>query len=220
MRLPGPPASVPELSRSIHRRSALATLFVAVTSSPSLPAFADTKYDGPPALYKTKSGIVFYDTDQGFDIPRSMKLSDVLAQEPVAAPPEVNPPGTRVILNYRVRSNALTGDIMEASDSIGLGQPGFTVGDSPVNAAVDELVRTLPKGITRRAVVPPEFKLLRKNQVPYYMEDRWPVTSYLELSLRKQSDSSPVYLCSQVDGSCICDPTAAAGGTDIQGKRD
>ena len=128
MRLPGPPASVPELSRSIHRRSALATLFVAVTSSPSLPAFADTKYDGPPALYKTKSGIVFYDTDQGFDIPRSMKLSDVLAQEPVAAPPEVNPPGTRVILNYRVRSNALTGDIMEASDSIGLGQPGSLLG--------------------------------------------------------------------------------------------
>ena len=110
--------------------------------------------------------------------------------------------------------------LMEASDSIGLGQPGFNIGDGSVNPAVDELVRSLPKGVTRRAVVPAEFKLLRKNQVPYYMEDRWPVASYIELSLRKQSDSSPVYLCSQVDGSCICDPNAAMGGVDLQAKRD
>ena len=202
----------------VSRRSALTAALAAAVASSSRPALATATL---PTLYKTATGIIFYDTEFGTDVPRTTKIADVFAQKPVELQTETNPAGTRVILNYRVRSNA-TGimDLMEASDSIGLGQPGFDVGDGSVNRAVDELVRTLPKGITRHAVVPPEFKLLRKDQVPYYMEDRWPVTSYLELSLRKQSDSSPVYLCKQVDGSCICDPTAAAGGTDLLGKRD
>ena len=105
--------------------------------------------------------------------------------------------------------------LMEASDSIGLGQPGFIIGDGSVNLPWTSSSAHCRRA-SRRAVVPAEFKLLRKNQVPYYMEDRWPVVSYLELSLRKQSDSSPAYLCSQVDGSCICNPNAAMGGVDLQ----
>ena len=88
----------------LDRRTALVA---ALASSPLFvvpprAALAAVKYDGPPVLYKTSSGILFYDTDFGEDIPRTMKLADVFAQEAVDPGSETNPSGTKVILNYRV----------------------------------------------------------------------------------------------------------------------
>ena len=86
------------LDCAVSRRSALASALVAACASPTPAAFA-TKYDGPPTLYNTPSGILFYDTEFGDDIPKTMKLSAVLAQDPVAAPVDTNPTGTKIILS-------------------------------------------------------------------------------------------------------------------------
>ena len=217
-----PHASLPAAGT---RRSILGLALAAVVQfSPEATSAAEPwpyKTEGP-TLYGTQSGILFYDQPLGKDIPPAMKVTDVLStvlRDPTPAPTEeVNAAGSTVRFNYRVRYNSLRGEIVEASDSIGLGAVGFNVGDGSVNAAVDELVRTLPYGITRRAFIPPSFKLIRKEQVSY--TSSWPVASYLEISQRKTTDSNPAFLCSEVDGSCVCDPSAAHGSSDILSKRD
>ena len=85
----------------------------------------------------------------------------------------------------------------------------FTVGDGTVNAAVDELVRSLPPKTIRRAVVPAAFDLDRgtRGEPPFAAPQG---TTYLEFSLRSSSASSPLGVCpggderyNQVD-TCIC----------------
>lgn len=227
-------------SNSVKRRPAIvsALLFSAVQQLPFHAFPASAAYDGAKALERqeqerlasvrskfppvsrTDSGIVFFDLPYGKDLPGVTKAlyPELLAQEPRPPPAAVNKEGDTVALIYRVYSKKFDGEIVEASDSIGLGIPKFEVGDGSVNAAVDELVRTLPSGVTRRAVVPASFKLIREDQIAYY--EKYPVPSYLEVSLRKSTDSNPVYRCIQVDGSCMCNSRAASNGSDLQSKRD
>jgi hypothetical protein len=173
-----------------------------------------------PKVRSTDSGIIFFDLPFGTDLPAVVKAlyPEVLAQPPLPPPETVNEDGTTIKLVYRVRERKFDGEIVEASDSIGLGIPQFNVGDGSVNAAIDELARTLPSGVTRRAVVPSSFRLIREDQVAYF--EKWPVPSFVELSIRKPTDSNPVFRCDQVDGSCICNPTAAREASDLQSKRD
>ena len=77
---------------------------------------------------------------------------------------------------------------------------------------VDELVRTLPPMTTRRATVPAAFDLDRAGSKE--------APSYLEMWLRKKTATNPSFACADVDGSCICMPGAAKGGTDQLPKID
>ena len=235
------PTSTPPLLSTLHlrnaqfsaaaagtRRSVLSFAFAAAMhfNSPALAA-EPWPYKNPPPgpLYETASKILFYDVPApgspfGSDILPTMKPEVVLdtgIRDPSPPGPVVNSEGTKVGLNYRVRSKSLRGEIVECSDCIGLGTVTFAVGDGSVNAAVDELVRTLPSGVTRRAIVPESFKLIREDQVMY--GTRWPVPSYVELNLGIRA-GVPTFRCAEVDGSCICDPIAAKGGTDMLPKRD
>ena len=116
------------------------------------------------------------------------------------------------MIDYRVRRGGLDGEIIALSDGPGNGgSVRFTIGDGTVNAAVDELIRTLPAGVRRRAVVPPKFDLDRGTRMTYPREEP-PGTTYLELSIRKPSASNSVGVCDGSDksyeaakvASCIC----------------
>lgn len=76
--------------------------------------------------------------------------------------------GSTAIFNFRVRRGGFEGEIVGLSDS---GQRGgsvrFQVGDGSVNAAVDEIIRTLPPGVQRRAIVPATFDLDRGTRPEY-----------------------------------------------------
>ena len=76
--------------------------------------------------------------------------------------------GAVAIFNFRVRRGGFEGEIVGLSDS---GQRGgsvrFRIGDGSVNAAVDEMIRTLPPGVQRRAIVPATFDLDRGTRPEY-----------------------------------------------------
>ena len=195
-------------------------LFASSAPLTSLPALALTL----PTLYGGSNGLLYFDTEP-LDTPfRIATPEQVVSQTPLTDTAEVvNAPGTEVGINYRLREKSLKGEIMEASDSPGLGSVLFTVGDGSVNPAIDELVRTLPIGKLRRAVVPASFELLRREQVAYY--DPWPVVSYVELSIRRRTQSTPIFRCSSVDGSSMCVKGASRGSkygkdTDLLPKID
>ena len=115
------------------------------------------------------------------------------------------------MIDYRVRRGGLLGEIVALSDGPGNGgSVRFVVGDGTVNAAVDELIRTLPANVRRRAVVPAKFDLDRGTRATY-PRDEPPGTTFLELSLRKPSASNSVGVCDGSDApsaakvaSCIC----------------
>lgn len=210
----------------LSRRAASLALALAVAPLVHDAQAIDWPYSSPgPPLFETTSNILYYDVPTtgspfGSDIPAPWKPEVVLSPEfrdPLPPGDVINPDGTSLGLNYRVRGKQMRGEIIECSDCMGLGTVTFTVGDGSVNAAVDELVRTLKPGVTRRAVIPSSFKLIRENQV--MAGTKWPVPSFVELNLGIRT-GIPTFLCSQVDGSCICEPTAAKGGTDMQPKRD
>ena len=121
--------------------------------------------------------------------------------------PIVNPPGKQVIIDYRVRRGncdaistgecpgLFQGDIVALSDGPGNGgSVSFIVGDRTVNAAVDEVARTLPKGVIRRAIVPKSFDLDRGTRAEYPKPEP-PGTTYLEINIRKTSASNSVGVC-------------------------
>ena len=91
----------------------------------------------------------------------------------------VNAVGAVVIIEYRVHRGFYNTEPVALSDGIGNGGCiVFTVGDGSVNAAVDELVRTLPPKIIRRAVVPAAFDLDRGTRAEYPRVEP-PGTTYL-----------------------------------------
>ena len=212
------PVNAAPRQRTEHRRRAVcAAIALAPLGCVARPADAAP---ARPVLYETRSGLRYFDVQLGdAETVKSFRLGAILEQAAAPAPLASAEDGATTRIEYRVRTVGFDGEIVEASDSgTGLGGVKFDLGDGSVNPAVDELVRTLPKGVTRRAIVPASYKLIRKNQVAYY--DEWPVVSFLELSLRKASASSSIFQCSQVDGACVCTPGIAAGGTDVQSKRD
>uniref|UniRef100_A0A0D3KHY1 Uncharacterized protein n=1 Tax=Emiliania huxleyi (strain CCMP1516) TaxID=280463 RepID=A0A0D3KHY1_EMIH1 len=92
-------------------------------------------------------------------------------------------------------SNPVGTQIAALSDGIGNGGAIlFTVGDGTTNAAVDELVRTLPPNVVRRAIVPATFDLDRGTRAEYPRPE--PAgTTYLEMTLRKLSATGPMGVC-------------------------
>ena len=169
----------------------------------------------------TKSGLLFFDKPiffgtSGFDdLPcRGPCLEKTWALDPdaidVSPAPAVREDGALVRIEYRVRRGSLSGEIVALSDGIGNGgSVAFYVGDGTVNAAVDELVRTLGNGVVRRAIVPASFDLDRGTR-PEYPRPEPPGTTFLELALRKPGASGPLGVCpggdelyNKVD-TCLC----------------
>lgn len=203
----------------VSRRHVLAGASVSIAMPPSRHAlaldFLAPVVTGVPDFFATKSGIVYYDQPLGSGCALN-RCEQRPKDAPIRTSAALTGDGTSVMVNYRLRSSRVgakgqDGEVQEASDSIGLGSVRFVVGDGSVNAAVDELVRTLPPMTTRRATVPASFDLDRSgSQSP----------SFLEVSLRKRTASNPTFACSDVDGACICVPGAGSGGTDLQPKTD
>ena len=204
---------LPQLSR----RSLSALLVAAsVQQQPRRGALAA---DVAPAQYfKTASGLVYFDKSRGSgfdDVPcggscleRTWRLEpDAIVRSPAAVLYE---DGKQLIIDYRVRRGSLQGTIVALSDGISNGgSVAFKLGDGTVNAAVDELARSLPPNIVRRAVVPGSFDLDQGTR-PEYPRPEPPGTTYLELSLRSAFASNSVGVCPGGDeryapaNSCIC----------------
>ena len=161
--------------------------------------------------YSTTTGILFFDEKLGSDPPPVASIGRLWTPDPDninrTALPIVNPPGKQVIIDYRVRRGncdaistgecpgLFQGDIVALSDGPGNGgSVSFIVGDRTVNAAVDEVARTLPKGVIRRAIVPKSFDLDRGTRAEYPKPEP-PGTTYLEINIRKTSASNSVGVC-------------------------
>jgi len=136
---------------------------------------------------------------------------------------EINGPGKKVIIDYRVRregkfTGSFDGEIVALSDGISNGgSVFFVVGDRTVNPAVEEMVRSLPPKVVRRAIVPARFDLDRGTRKTYPREEP-PGTTYLEINLRSPFASNSVGVCEgseSVDSayvaSCICADGRAEG---------
>lgn len=179
-------------------RRTLCALALVASTPPPLPALA-----APTRYTRSASGLLYFDAPRGRgfdDVPclRSC-LKDTWALDPEAVDPEtaavVHEVGSQVIVNYRVRRGFFDGEIASLSDGpANGGSVLFTVGDGTMNAAVDELVRTLSQGQIRRAVVPAEYDLDRGTRAEYPRPEP-PGTTYLELAVRPRSASGPLGVC-------------------------
>jgi len=160
--------------------------------------------------FATRSGLTYFDTkitrDNGFDFDYPCTVSNFLPcrqaisnVDPAAVLPapaaDGLPDGAEIVLEYRIRRGSFTGDIVALSDGPGNGGSLiFRAGDRSVNAAVDELARSLPCGTVRRAIVPAAFDLDRGTRATY-PEEEPAGTTYLEMSLRKLTASNSVGSC-------------------------
>lgn len=159
-----------------------------------------------------------FDEQLGIDPPPVASVDRLWMRPLQEAQPEsapvLNAPGKSVVIDYRVRRGPgeFFGDIVALSDGPGNGgSVSFVVGDRTVNAAVDELVRTLPPKTQRRAIVPALFDLDRGTRATYPREEP-PGVTYLEVNLRRLSASNAVGVCQGSDAaddayavaSCIC----------------
>ena len=179
-------------------RRAVCALTLAASAPPALPALAaTTRYT------RSASGLLYFDVPRGRgfdDVPcLNSCLKETWALNPEAVDPEtaaiVHEVGSQVIVNYRVRRGFFNGEIASLSDGPSNGGDVlFTVGDGTMNTAVDELVRTLPQGQIRRAVIPAEYDLDRGTRAEYPRPEP-PGTTYLELSIRPRSASGPLGAC-------------------------
>jgi len=179
----------------------LATIAFATRLLPTQPSIASVSY------VSTSSGLLYFDSAivfgaTGFDdqpcrgdcLERAWALNPELVS-PASSTAVSNPVGTQVQIEYRVRRRYFNGEIAALSDGIGNGGAIlFTVGDGTTNAAVDELVRTLPPNVVRRAIVPATFDLDRGTRAEYPRPE--PAgTTYLEMTLRKLSATGPMGVC-------------------------
>jgi hypothetical protein len=202
-------------------RRALCGLALTGRLAPAPPVAAVTIADATARFVGTRSGLLYFDLPPFFgngfdDAPcRGRCLEERWTPDAdtvdVAAASVVHPDGALVRIDYRVHRKFWGSDELVAlSDGIGNGGSVlFGVGDGTVNAAVDELVRTLPPGVVRRAIVPAAFDLDRGTRREYPRPEP-PGTTYLTLALRKPSASNSVGTCpggdaryTEVD-SCIC----------------
>lgn len=184
---------------------------------PPLPASAIFSSSMQPAkYYGTASGLIYFDEPLGADPPPPASYVRLWIDpqdnvSDVSDAPVLRRPGSAAIIDYRVRRGGFNGEIVALSDGPGNGgSVRFIVGDRTVNPAVDELVRSLPAGVTRRAVVPAKFDLDRGTRASYPREEP-PGTTYIELSLRKLSASNSVGVCPGSDAestalasTCLC----------------
>ena len=200
-------------------RRAFCALAIGTMNRP--PASAVGEKNRKAVYYGTKSGLLFFDYPiffgNGFDdlpcrggcLDRTWGLEDPDAVNTTPLP-ELNAIGKEVKVEYRVQRDSFTSDIVALSDGIGNGGSViFHVGDGTVNAAVDTLVRTLPPGVVRRAIVPAAFDLDRGTRSDY-PRPAPPGTTYLSLSLRTPGASGPSGVCPGGDdrynkvATCIC----------------
>lgn len=197
MKLPPRDPCVTQLCASQLTRRSLCCALALATSVPPAALAAQIRYT------RSASGLLYFDVPRGRgfdDVPcLNSCLKDTWTLDPEAVDPESaavkNEVGSQVIVNYRVRRGFFNGEIASLSDSAqGGGSVLFTVGDGTMNAAVDELVRTLPQGQIRRAVIPAEYDLDRGTRAEYPRPEP-PGTTYLELSIRPRSASGPLGAC-------------------------
>jgi len=195
---------------------------LAVTALAAKPLSAKVGDIQAKAVYRgTKSGLLFFDKPifmgmTGFDelpcrgecLDRSWGLDPDNVE--VMPAPVLRENGSAVKIEYRVRRGSFTGEIAALSDGIGNGGAvTFNIGDGTVNAAVDELARSLPANMVRRAIVPAKFDLDAGTR-PEYPRVEPPGVTYLEISMRKPSATGSVGVCPGGDGrynqiaSCIC----------------
>jgi len=219
-------------ARAVARRSLCAIALTSLVNR-KLPAHALGENAGnlqaPPEYFGTKTGLTYFDKKiffgNGFeDRPcESGCLTRVWTPDPTSvlpAPTNAAPllaDGQETAVQYRVRRGFFNGELVALSDGpLNGGDVQWIVGDGTVNAAVDELVRSLPKGTVRRAIVPAAFDLDRGTRSEYPVAQP-PGITYLELTLRKLSASSPVGVCPGGDerynkvSTCLCGrgPTSA-----------
>lgn len=176
--------------------------------------------------FQTKSGLLYFDKPRGSgfdDLPCQggcLERTWVLDPDAIAAAPTtpLYEDGKELKIDYRVRRGWFNQEIVALSDGISNGGSViFTAGDATVNAAVDELVRTLPPNVVRRAVVPAAFDLDQGTRAQYPRPEP-PGTTYLELALRKVSASNSVAACpGGLEGyapasTCLCGRGPAGGG--------
>ena len=185
----------------LSRRAAVAALALAVPAAVPAPALAIFAATMEPAKYMgTSTGIIYFDEPLGSEPPPRASYNRlwIEPQAVVDTTTEakiINPPGTPVIIDYRVRRDGFQGEIVALSDGPGNGgSVRFVVGDQSINAAVDELVRTMPKTVIRRAVVPAKFDLDRGTRATYPKVEP-PGTTYLEVSIRRVLASNSVGVC-------------------------
>ena len=211
----------------ITRRSLLAAA-LASSARWSPPAFAssiDERTREAAQYVASPSGLPYFDTPifygNGFeDLPCGGSCLRRKWSPPDEAPPRDTAAaafksGDEVRVDYRVRRGFFNGEIVALSDGPGNGGSlSFRVGDGSVNAAVDELVRTLPRGVVRRAVIPPKYDLDVGTRAEY-PEPAPPGTTYLELTLRKPTQTGPFGVCpgSSLDYDAVASSVCGKGPT-------
>ena len=214
----------PSLLQQLSRRSLSALVVAASLNQPRRAALAA---DVAPASYsKTESGLLYFDKSRGSgfdDVPCKggcLERTWMLDPEAVDTAPAVAlyEDGKELKIDYLVRRGWFDRDIVALSDGIANGgSVSFKVGDGTVNAAVDELVRSLPPNVVRRAVVPAAFDLDQGTR-PEYPRPEPPGTTYLELTLRSAFASNSVGVCPGGDeryapvSTCICGRGPGGGG--------
>lgn len=176
----------------------------------------------PVQYFKTATGLLYFDEKLGIDPPPTASVKRLWLdpeQEAIsnADVPIVNAKGKEVMIDYRVRREGFFGEIVALSDGPGNGGSiQFVVGDRTVNAAVDELVRTLPPKTQRRAIVPALFDLDRGTRSEYPRPTP-PGTTYLEVNIRRTSASGPVGVC---DDEVYTDMTPVASCACNKGRTE
>ena len=186
----------------------------------TVPAKMDEPMEYRMKYTQTPSGLLYFDAPRGSgfdDVPcrrgclrRTWDVDPSVTAWPAPSGPILNDVGKTVKIDYRVRRGFFDEEPVALSDGPNNGGSViFTVGDGTVNAAVDELVRSLPPKTIRRAVVPAAFDLDRgtRGEPPFGVPQG---TTYLEFSLRSSSASSPLGVCPGGDerynqvNTCIC----------------
>ena len=191
-----------------------------LTVEPKAGGVFDEKVEYLMKYKQTPSGLLYFDAPRGsgFDevpcrrgcLQRTWAVDPSVTTWPEGSGPILNDVGKTVKIDYRVRRGFFDDEPVALSDGpANGGSVLFTVGDGTVNAAVDELVRSLLPKTIRRAVVPASFDLDRgtRGEPPFGVAQG---TTYLEFSLRSSSASGPLGICPGGDerynlvNTCIC----------------
>ena len=230
MRVPSADAISRPPADAISRR-ALASLAALALSVPRAPPAAHAIFQAtmePAKYFGTASGLIYFDEPIGSEAPPKASYSRLWIEPQLEVDnspqaPVVNAPGTPVIIDYRIRRDGFTGEIVALSDGPGNGgSVRFVVGDRSVNPAVDEMVRTLKPQVLRRAVVPAKFDLDRGTRSTYPREAP-PGTTYLEVNIRRVLASNAVGVCdgatdeTSLQAAKVATPLCASGRTEKYG---